>query len=106
VATNKTFVEYIRHKLEKYEEGEVVTPDALMEQAHNKFKLLNEGGVWNAPSEQEEKILALQAKIKNLKKATKKHEGGKPSTKKTPMAQMEKPSWFFKEPKEDEMNKP
>jgi hypothetical protein len=30
----------------------------------------------------------------------------KPFTKKVPMAQLEKPSWFFKEPKEDEMQKP
>jgi hypothetical protein len=114
-ATDKTFVEYIGRKLERYEEGEPVTTDALMEQADNKYKLLKEGGAWNAPSENEEKILALQAEIKHLKKAKK--DGGKPFKKKTyekkpfdkkkaPGAQLEKPSWFFKEPKEEELRKP
>jgi hypothetical protein len=115
-ATDKTFVEYIGRKLERYEEGEMVTPDALMEQADNKFKLLKEGGIWNAPSEQEEKILALQSELKNLKK--RKPDGGKgkpkptvksgkkPFKKKTPAEQPEKPSWFYKEPKADEMSKP
>jgi hypothetical protein len=81
-ATDKTFVKYIRRKVERYEEGEDVTADALMEQADNKFKLLKESGSWNAPSKQEEKILALQTEIKNLRKATKRHYGGKPIGKK------------------------
>jgi hypothetical protein len=90
-----------------------------LEQADNKFKLLKESGSWNARSEQEEKILALQTEIKNLRKATKRHYWGKPMrkkafkpyekkpfTKKAPTDQLEKPSWLFKEPKEDEMHKP
>ena len=114
-ATDKTFVDYIGRKLEKYEEGEDVTSDALMEQADNKFKLLKESGNWNAPSEQEEKILALQSEIKNLKKKStrdpkKPPYKGKPTdTKgkgKGTGLQAEKPSWFFKEPKEDEIHKP
>jgi hypothetical protein len=93
----------------------MVTIDVLMEQADNKYKLLKEGGTWNTPSEHEEKILALQAEIKNLKKAKK--EGGKRFLKKTfekknynkkksPTTEKEKPSWFFKEPKGDEFRKP
>jgi hypothetical protein len=65
-ATDKTFAEYIGRKLERYKEGKAVTSEALMEQVDNKYKLLKEGRLWNAPYEQEEKILALQAKIKNL----------------------------------------
>ena len=45
-----------------------------MKLANNKFKLLKERGTWNAPSEEEEKILALQVEINNLKKkATEKY---------------------------------
>jgi hypothetical protein len=113
--TDKNFVKYIGRKLEQYKEGEIVTTNALMEQKENKFKLLKERGACNAPSEHEEKILTLQAKIKNLKKAKK--DGGKLFTKKIyekkwydkkkpPSTQLEKPSWFFKEPKEDELRKP
>jgi hypothetical protein len=79
---------------------------------------LKEGRLWNAPYEQEEKILALQAKIKNLWKAQK--NDGKPFVKKPfekkasfewkkhapPKAPLEKPSWFSKEPKEDKICKP
>jgi len=113
-ATDKTFVDYIGRKLEKYEEGEDVTSEALMEQADNKFKLLKESGNWNAPSEQEEKILALQSEIKILKKKSK--DPKKPPFKGKPTdgkgkgknagLQAEKPSWFYKEPKEDEIHKP
>jgi hypothetical protein len=52
-------VEYVGRKLEKYEEGDPTMADTLMEQADNKFKLLKVHNKWNAPSEDEEKILVL-----------------------------------------------
>jgi hypothetical protein len=42
VAMDKISVDYIGHKKEKYEEGEDVTPDALMEEASSKYKLMKE----------------------------------------------------------------
>jgi hypothetical protein len=44
--------------------------------ADNKFKLLKEGNIWNAPSEDEEKILALHAEIKTLQKQAGKAKKG------------------------------
>jgi hypothetical protein len=41
-ATDNTFVDYIGRKKERYEEGEDVTSDALMEQANSKYKLKKE----------------------------------------------------------------
>jgi hypothetical protein len=41
---DKTFVSYIGRKLEKYEEGEMITSVELMQLGDNKFKLLKEGG--------------------------------------------------------------
>jgi hypothetical protein len=64
-ASDKIFVNYIGRKLERYKEGEDISADELMRLGDNKFKLLTKGGLWNAPSQEEEKILALQAKIKN-----------------------------------------
>ncbi len=118
-ASDKVFVDYIARKLERYEEGEDITSDELMRLGDNKFKLLTEGGLWNAPSVEEEKILALQAEIKNLKTKVSKNPFKKEKDKvfgkkdekskykdKFKTKQMEKPSWFFKEPSEDEMRKP
>jgi hypothetical protein len=64
-------VEYIGRKLKKYEEGDLTTADSLMEQANNKFKLLKVHGKWNALSQEEEKILALEACIKELSQSQK-----------------------------------
>jgi hypothetical protein len=72
-ATNKIAVDYIGCKHERYKEGEdAVCPEALMDQANSKYKLMKENSSWNAPSEQEEKILALMSEIKSLKKKKKK----------------------------------
>jgi hypothetical protein len=109
-ATDKVFVEYIGRKLEKYEEGEDTTADALMEQANSKYKLMKEQATWNAPSEQEEKILALMTEVKNLKKFKKKEPSYKKEdkTKAKPKHKKaaDKPSWFNEEPSPEELTKP
>jgi hypothetical protein len=71
-ATDKIFVDNNGRKKERYEEGEGVTADALMEQANSKYKLLKENATWSASSEQEEKILTLMPEVKSLKKFKKK----------------------------------
>ena len=83
-----------------------------MQLGNNRFKLLKEGGMWNAPSDEEEKILALQSEVKKLKVDKKsplnKEKTVKKSTAKgkPKKAQLEKPSWFSIKPKEDELRKP
>jgi hypothetical protein len=112
-ATDKVFVEYIGRKLEKYKEGEDTTADALMEQANSKYKLMKEQSTWNAPSEQEEKILALMTEVKNLKKFKKKDASYKKEDKNSPdktnssnKKVKEKPSWFTIEPSKEDLAKP
>jgi hypothetical protein len=114
-ATDKTFVDYTGRKKERYEEGEDVTSDALMEQANSKYKLMKENATWNAPSEQEEKILALMSEVKNLKKFKKKDSPHKKNDKPYSSRQnpkeggrkaVEKPSWFTKEPSPEDLDKP
>jgi hypothetical protein len=70
-ASDNTFVSCISRKLKKYEEGENIMSVELMRLGDNKFSSLREGGLWNAPLEEEENILALQAEIKKLKKSKK-----------------------------------
>jgi hypothetical protein len=48
-ASDKNSVDYIGRKLERYEEGEDMNADELMQLGDNKFKLLTKGGLWNAP---------------------------------------------------------
>ena len=46
-----------------YEDGTDIQPIALMSLADNKYKTLKVKGTWNAPSQEEEKILALKTEI-------------------------------------------
>ena len=113
-ASDKVFVSYIERKLEKYEEGRSIAPETLMQLSNNKYKLLKEAGVWDAPSIQEEKILALQAEMKQMKSSVAKNpikkvykngRGEKPKPR-SKSNQPEKPAWFLKEPKEKDLKKP
>jgi hypothetical protein len=69
--SDETFRAWLGRKQDDHEEGEELTPDALMMAAKNKYDAMVEKGTWNAPTN-EEKIVALEAKltskIKDLKK--------------------------------------
>ena len=64
-ASDKNFVKYINDKKDRYEEGEEMDADKLMQLADNKYRLLKERDEWDAPSAEEEKIMALQAAVDN-----------------------------------------
>ena len=103
-ATDKTFVAYILRKKEEYEDGSNMTPDQLMQLADNKFKNLLQEGLWDAPSLEEEKIVALEAKVKQLTKAAKKkcpdYKNKKTDQKK------KKPCRMFTKPNDKDLAKP
>ena len=66
-ATSDTkFTSYIKRKPEEYEDGTNIKPTALMSLADKKYKTLNIQGTWNAPSQEEENILALKTEIDKL----------------------------------------
>ena len=58
-------------KEEEYEEGSPMTADSLMNLAANKYKIRLQRNEWNAKSESETKILALEAKLMSLQKKDK-----------------------------------
>jgi len=112
-AADSKFVEYIEKREDEYEDGEILEPEMLMTKAANKYKTLLLKEKWMAPSPQEEKVLALEAKIKtmsakkntkgvaNAKKPQDKDAGKKGgSTKKK-----ERPDWMLKEPKDKNSSK-
>ena len=116
--TDRTFLKYIAGKQEKYKEGKQYSPDQLMQLADNKYRLLKEKGTWDTPSESEEKILALEARIDELTKVAKKTRGskrkkrgseseGESKEKKTEKRiQQEKPQWMNQRPAEADLRKP
>ena len=69
ISSDKAFVRYIEKKLEAWDDGMlVVSPDQLMLWARQKLDLLKEKEVWNAPSEEEEKLVALRSEVAVIKK--------------------------------------
>lgn len=112
-ASDKNFVKYINEKKDRYEEGEEMHADKLMQLADNKYRLLKERDEWDAPSAEEEKIMALQAAVDNLTRRKKKRpesetrerDTKKPANKKWKQ-NPQKPSWMNQRPPEDELRKP
>lgn len=101
-ALDKKFVAYIEKKEDDYFDGYNMDAKKLMHLAVNKFKILKDQDLWNAPSPEEEKIIALEAKIHALQKKP----GKTPGTKAIvpgddtirPKSRKDKPDWMFKEP--------
>jgi len=109
-AADSKFVEYVEKWEDEYEDVDLVTPEALMTRAANKYKTLVLKEKWLAPSPQEEKVLALEAKVKFMYKkkganqpAIKKGEANekKPNQKKS----KDKPAWMSKEPNDKNVAK-
>lgn len=108
-ASDKTFRNYILKKQEEFEDGIQIQPHQLMHLALQKYSALIDKGEWNAPTEEEKAITALQSQLKRIvdnesetndtkKKKGKKNGKGKKSGK-------ERPAWMSEKPKEGESQK-
>lgn len=64
---DRKFVEYIEKQKDRFDEGEDISPKKLMQVALTKYKDRTRAGKWQAPSHEEEQIMALTAQIKDLK---------------------------------------
>jgi hypothetical protein len=114
LATNDpTLRDYATRKQERYEEGEEVTPDMLMQLMDNKFKsqqLHKEENAYAPP--ESDQISALTAQLAQLKKKNKKLVAAKkgPATvekKKEPTKQgNSEPAWFGQKPTGPDLKKP
>jgi hypothetical protein len=70
------FKSHVKRKKENHEEGDSMTPEKLMLLADSKHKLILESGGWGMANPQEEKILALEAKLAKTAKGTKRESPG------------------------------
>ena len=107
-ASDRRFVAYIEKKEEDYEDGSLtITPQQLMTLAKNRYEVLVEKGLWNAPSAEEEKIMALEATVKKLQNAKRGSAKQDDSNKETKKGQKKKPgnkdnkknAWIHEKPK-------
>ena len=115
--SDQTFVRYIADLQTKWEDNEDLTAKELMSKAETKFRILKSKDIWEAPSEQEEKLIALEATISDMKKkikSSRSKEGRKkgkkdPDQKKTKQVKYDmtkkKLSWMFKRPKDADLKK-
>ena len=76
-ASDRAFVDYIKRKQEDYEEGDTMTAADLMDKAVLKYKSRVEKGIWNAPTEDQQRIIALEEELKQVKKSVKPPNMGK-----------------------------
>ena len=67
VAGDKEFVKYIKMKESDHEDGNTITPNELMEMGERKFRILMEKEEWQAKTEEEKGIVALQAEVSELR---------------------------------------
>lgn len=107
-ATDKTFLTYIQHKEDEYDEGGKITADNLMQLVSNKYKVLVDKGAWNTPSSDEQKIISLQAQIKTLtynksnSNAKNKRKNNPSKTSKESKKKKNKKGWKKQPPKDGE----
>ena len=66
---DKKFVDYIEKQKDRYDEGEGLSTKRLMQVALIKYKDRKRSDLWQAPSLEEEQILALTAQIDAMEKA-------------------------------------
>jgi hypothetical protein len=116
-ASDREFKQYIKKKEEEYDDGDDIPPTVLMQKALTKYKTLVEKGKWNAPSDEETKIIALEAQLKKLtRKPTTGDSKGKSNNKtagnkgrkdnnKDQKKENTKPAWMTVKPKEGEPKK-
>ena len=98
---DKNFARYIQSKEDEYDEGIMHTPEALMQRASNKYRTLVEDHLWNAPSDEDQKILALQARIDRMSTQEYKPKRGTDTNKnkdRDPSVKKTKPQWMLEAP--------
>jgi hypothetical protein len=104
-ASDKDFVSYINKKKDEYDEGQEIQPSKLMLLAQNKYNTKKQDGEWNAPSTEQEELIALRAELKKLKvtKANKHEVPPKDNTSdKQRSRKPRKPSWMYIPPSQGE----
>lgn len=107
--SDKKFVQYIEQREDEYNDGRLnLTADELMTAAELKYKTMVENGLWKQPSPEEQRIVALVARIDQMKKKQKPEQRTKHNNnqtvrnKKREATKSDKKPWWWTPPKDDE----
>jgi hypothetical protein len=101
--SDKEFVRYIKDRETEYENGQDITAYTLMNnKAKNRYKPMKQNGDWNSPSEDEAKIIALQAEMKAFKGDDKRHHKDKDGSYRKKRNDDARPPWHFVKPKDND----
>lgn len=112
--SDSTFRDYIQQKKDAYQEGGQMSYKSLMALALTKYQVLVQTKKWNAPTAEEEKLIALRAELNSkVKKLQQKRKRGNedqdglnintPTNDKGPKQKRKKgkkPEWMLEPPKE------
>jgi hypothetical protein len=105
-ATDSQFLDFVKRKKDAYQEDAIdLTPEDLMTQASNKYNSLKRANQWNKATADQEKIIALETQVAQLKKqrAQKKNKSDKQSTDQEKKNEDKKnPTWLRTPPKQNE----
>jgi hypothetical protein len=66
-ASDKNFSKKARRELKMYERGQTITPSQLMATMEQYWEVLVEKGEWDAPSEEEQQLMVMKAKLEELR---------------------------------------
>ena len=99
VVTDEHFHRYIETKENEYEDGQTPEYQALMTSCLNKYKVRKEKELWNEPTADQNKIVALQSQVDKLKKSKKTNTNNTNSGDSPRKRRKPKPDWCFVAPK-------
>lgn len=71
VVPDKSFSRWITRLQDDYDDGIDIAPGDLLQRALTKFLALEESDEWNAPSEERQKIIALETQLARIEQANK-----------------------------------
>ena len=101
---DKNFSRYVQAKEDEYDEGFIKEPEQLMRLASNKYRTLVEDKAWNAPTDEDNKIMALEARIERMSTARK--PKGKSQEKDIRASKATKPGWMYVAPQSGKEKEP
>jgi hypothetical protein len=97
VVPDHNFEDFVKRTEEQYDQGDNnITADRLMDMSQNKFRVLVDRKEWNAPTADQEKIIALETQIATLKKSLSGKK--KPKDDKDTSKRRDPPAWKLKPP--------
>jgi hypothetical protein len=106
-AKDDTFIDFIRRTKNLHDENNTtLDPEKFMVDAAQKYKTLLEQNLWNAPSKDQAKLLALESKVKAMEAASQKRTKPSGGNSAQPASATTRPkeTWMTQKPKQADID--